>query len=347
MILSVTAQQAEVIRYAQLQANPLLTLSLVLRSPDDFIDPATGQPVPPVVVRDDRYHPQGTDRQVRRAAAGHRAAGPAVDPARSEPAGIRTGPRSIHRDPTGVTDHPVPRPSKSPADRTQSRSERRNQPERHGRPDPRPRRGRHPGDPRSPDEAARLRDGYRRGRLGVVRSRGDRHGRPDPSGRRPDGHQHAGHGRDHRHRAAVDDGARRGGRDDVGPGRGGLPPSLDAGRRTRVPGQAVQQRRIDRLHPPGQLARAREAEPDRRPDTGQWRPAGRHGPRVATGARTARSSRSSARRAASAGRPWPSTSPSRRTPSSGARSSSWTARSSSATSASCSTSIRAASRSPS
>ena len=49
VILSVTAQQAEVIRYAQLQANPLLTLSLVLRSPDDFIDPATKQPVTPVL----------------------------------------------------------------------------------------------------------------------------------------------------------------------------------------------------------------------------------------------------------------------------------------------------------
>jgi len=51
VILSVSAQQAEVIRYAQIQANPLLTLSLVLRSPDDFIDPTTGQPVPPVVVQ--------------------------------------------------------------------------------------------------------------------------------------------------------------------------------------------------------------------------------------------------------------------------------------------------------
>ena len=48
VILSVTAQQAEVIRYAQLQANPLLTLSLILRSPDDFIDPVTKQPVTPV-----------------------------------------------------------------------------------------------------------------------------------------------------------------------------------------------------------------------------------------------------------------------------------------------------------
>ena len=48
VILSVTAQQAEVIRYAQLQANPLLSLSLILRSPDDFIDPVTKQPVTPV-----------------------------------------------------------------------------------------------------------------------------------------------------------------------------------------------------------------------------------------------------------------------------------------------------------
>ena len=49
VILAVTAQQAEVIRYAQQMANPLLTFSLVLRSPDDFIDPETGEPVPPVL----------------------------------------------------------------------------------------------------------------------------------------------------------------------------------------------------------------------------------------------------------------------------------------------------------
>ena len=49
MILAVTAQQAEVIRYGQTMANPLITLSLVLRSPDDFIDPVTGEPVPPVI----------------------------------------------------------------------------------------------------------------------------------------------------------------------------------------------------------------------------------------------------------------------------------------------------------
>ena len=50
VILSVSPQQAEVIRYAQLQANPLLTLSLVLRSPDDFIDPKTGKALPAAVV---------------------------------------------------------------------------------------------------------------------------------------------------------------------------------------------------------------------------------------------------------------------------------------------------------
>ena len=56
----------------------------------------------------------------------------------------------------------------------------------------------------------------------------------------------------------------RRGRDDVRPGRGRLPPPLDAGRRPRVPRQAVQQRRADRLDPPGLRPRARQAEPDRR-----------------------------------------------------------------------------------
>ena len=51
VILAVTAQQAEVIRYAQEMTNPLLTLSLVLRSPDDFTDPDTGEPVPPVLAQ--------------------------------------------------------------------------------------------------------------------------------------------------------------------------------------------------------------------------------------------------------------------------------------------------------
>jgi pilus assembly protein CpaB len=49
VILSVTAQQAEVIRYGQQMANPLLTWALILRSPDDFIDPVTGQAITPPV----------------------------------------------------------------------------------------------------------------------------------------------------------------------------------------------------------------------------------------------------------------------------------------------------------
>jgi Flp pilus assembly protein CpaB len=43
VILSVTAQQAEVIKFAQLQGS----ISLVLRSPKDFFD-ENGQPVLPV-----------------------------------------------------------------------------------------------------------------------------------------------------------------------------------------------------------------------------------------------------------------------------------------------------------
>ena len=43
MVLSVTAQQAEVIKFAQMQGN----ISLVLRSPKDFFDD-NGQPVLPV-----------------------------------------------------------------------------------------------------------------------------------------------------------------------------------------------------------------------------------------------------------------------------------------------------------
>jgi Flp pilus assembly protein CpaB len=56
VILAVTAQQAEVIRWAQIQLGrnlltnqQLQTLSLVLRSPDDFVDPETGEPVSPAL----------------------------------------------------------------------------------------------------------------------------------------------------------------------------------------------------------------------------------------------------------------------------------------------------------
>jgi len=46
VILAVTAQQAEVVKFVQLDGN----VSLVLRSPDDFIDPVTGLPLPQVPI---------------------------------------------------------------------------------------------------------------------------------------------------------------------------------------------------------------------------------------------------------------------------------------------------------
>ena len=49
VILAVTAQQAEVFRYMQVVADPLVTVALILRSPDDFIDPVTRQPITPVI----------------------------------------------------------------------------------------------------------------------------------------------------------------------------------------------------------------------------------------------------------------------------------------------------------
>jgi Flp pilus assembly protein CpaB len=45
VILAVTTQQAEVIKFAQMDGSVTLTL----RSPEDFIDPATGDPLPAVV----------------------------------------------------------------------------------------------------------------------------------------------------------------------------------------------------------------------------------------------------------------------------------------------------------
>ncbi|MEX2182939.1 MAG: Flp pilus assembly protein CpaB [Chloroflexota bacterium] len=45
VIVAATTQQAEVIKFAQLDGS----ISLVLRSPEDFIDPVTGEPLPAVV----------------------------------------------------------------------------------------------------------------------------------------------------------------------------------------------------------------------------------------------------------------------------------------------------------
>jgi pilus assembly protein CpaB len=47
VILAVTPQQVEAIKFSQLDSS----ISLVLRSPDDFIDPATGAPLPPVITK--------------------------------------------------------------------------------------------------------------------------------------------------------------------------------------------------------------------------------------------------------------------------------------------------------
>jgi Flp pilus assembly protein CpaB len=46
VILAITAQQAEVIKYAQVDGN----ISLILRSADDFRDPTTGEPLPPETI---------------------------------------------------------------------------------------------------------------------------------------------------------------------------------------------------------------------------------------------------------------------------------------------------------
>ena len=46
VILAITPQQAEVVKYAQTEGS----ISLVLRSPDDFRDPTTGEPLPPETI---------------------------------------------------------------------------------------------------------------------------------------------------------------------------------------------------------------------------------------------------------------------------------------------------------
>ena len=44
VVLAVSGQQSEVLKFAQMDGN----VTLALRSPADFIDPTTGQPLPPV-----------------------------------------------------------------------------------------------------------------------------------------------------------------------------------------------------------------------------------------------------------------------------------------------------------
>jgi Flp pilus assembly protein CpaB len=47
VVLAVSAQQSEVLKFAQLDGN----VTLALRSPNDFIDPTTGQPIPPTTAQ--------------------------------------------------------------------------------------------------------------------------------------------------------------------------------------------------------------------------------------------------------------------------------------------------------
>jgi Flp pilus assembly protein CpaB len=51
VVLAGTAQQVETIRFAQVGANATTAISLVLRSPDDFIDPTTGAALAPAEVK--------------------------------------------------------------------------------------------------------------------------------------------------------------------------------------------------------------------------------------------------------------------------------------------------------
>ena len=160
-------------QFAQLDADPLVTLALILRSPDDFIDPITGQPITPVLDETTGIILKTLVDTVRRPAAG------LVETVLPEPGTVRP---SIRADPAA----PSPRrrrrdrPSPSPVTRRSVLPSPRHKdhPTTDGRPDPRPHRRRHPGDPRSPHEAPRLRERHRRGRRGGVRARGPRDGRP-------------------------------------------------------------------------------------------------------------------------------------------------------------------------
>ena len=71
MILAVTAQQAEVIKFAQMDGN----VTLVLRSPDDFIDP-NDQPIPPLPVPDARPASSSRPSSTRTASCRRRSSRP-------------------------------------------------------------------------------------------------------------------------------------------------------------------------------------------------------------------------------------------------------------------------------
>ena len=68
VILAVDAQQAEVIKFAQLDSS----ITLILRSPDDFIDPTTERGRRAAPEHDDRRQPQDPRRHLRGRPAGSR-----------------------------------------------------------------------------------------------------------------------------------------------------------------------------------------------------------------------------------------------------------------------------------
>ena len=153
VLLEVTAQQAEVIRYGQVDG----CLSLVLRSPKDYVDASTppNPVVPPldpttgVILKTlvDQYGvlpPQIIQVVLAQEVDSPRAWGSTRPSGSSQPRGR-----------TGATDPHGSRARRSLRDVTDPHEGRRSDP--NGRQDPRPHRRRHHRDPRSPGEAAWLR----------------------------------------------------------------------------------------------------------------------------------------------------------------------------------------------
>ena len=109
VILSVTAQQAEVIKFAQLDG----AISLVLRSPQDFVD-EHGQPD---LTPDRRTRPASSSRPWSTSTASSDRSSSRPSSQRRTPRNdlARSQPRPRSRRPDGRDGPPVPRPSDSPA----------------------------------------------------------------------------------------------------------------------------------------------------------------------------------------------------------------------------------------
>ena len=218
MILAVTAQDAEVIKFAQIDGN----ISLVLRSTDDCQprEPVALAQREPVRVPGPSLAPLSPCPVVTTTGVTLRklvddfgvlpAAGRRGHPADPVPAGRSVGTRSAAgRDPQPAS--ATRWAGAPPAHRRPIHPTSTSPPatETHGRPDPRPHRRRHPGDPRSPLEAAWA----SRSDIEVVGSAASGReaiemAREADAGRRPHGHQHAGHGRHLGHGTPVRRGAR-------------------------------------------------------------------------------------------------------------------------------------------